>query len=132
MAQEIDSGMNLYEFNRVNMGKLPVLKTIEEFEGAKLVIENFINDKLGTYYMMLNHERKDFTLFNFLQGVIVDSKTETMINDVLECMDNRSLDIIDISPDEANMALEIWVKERQTEAVYMYLLFPYDFGVIEY
>lgn len=132
MAQEINSGMNLYEFNRVNMGKLPILETAEELEGAKIVIENFINDKLGTYYMMLNHERKDFTLFNFLQGVIIDSKIETMANDILECMDNRGLGIIDISPDEVNMSLEIWVKERQTDAVYMYLLFPYNFGVIEY
>jgi hypothetical protein len=41
-------------------------------------------------------------------------------------------EIIDIFEDETGEALEVWVKNLETEAVYMYLLFPYDSGVIEY
>jgi hypothetical protein len=132
MNKEIDSGVNMYDFNRVNMGRLPVLKTEEELNGAKQVIKNFINEKLAKYYMLLNHDNRYFTLFNFVNGVITDTKNKLMANDIIECMQNFGFGIIDIFEDETGEALEVWVKNLETEAVYMYLLFPYDFGVLEY
>jgi hypothetical protein len=132
MSKEIDSGVNMYEFNRINMGRLPVLKTEEELNGAKQVIKNFVNEKLANYYMLLNHDNRYFTLFNFKSGVISELKVNVMSDDVIECMQNFGFGIIDIFEDTTGEALEVWVKNLETEAVYMYLLFPYDFGVLEY
>ena len=63
---------------------------------------------------------------------VLSSKIELMGEDVIECLQNCNFGIIDIFEDEVGAALEIWVKDLETEAVYMYLLFPYDYGVIEY
>lgn len=130
MDKELDLGMNLYEFNRVNMGQLPILKTKEELNGAKNVIKTFLNNKNAKYYMLLNHDNRYFTLFNFQNKDI--NAINTMADDVIECMENCDFNIIDINLDASGSALEVWVKDKNTEAVYMYLLFPYDFGVIEY
>ena len=129
MSKEINSGLNMYEFNRMNMGKLPLL---EDLSGAKETIKSFISKKATQYYMLLNHDNRYFTLFNFSAGIVLSSKIELMGEDVIECLQNCNFGIIDIFEDEVGAALEIWVKDLETEAVYMYLLFPYDYGVIEY
>lgn len=132
MSKEVDMGINLYEFNKVNMGKLPVLLSKEEVEGAKTQLRKFIDETCSNYYMLLNHEKKDFTLFNFRNENITKFKINSMADDIVECMYNRGLVLIDVNTDEAGIAMEIWTKDRHTEAVYMYLLFPYNEGVIEY
>jgi hypothetical protein len=132
MSQELDTGINMYEFNRMNMGKLPVLKTEEEIEGAKTVIQNYLYENDATFYMMLNYDNRDFTLFNFFGGIINNAKVRLMSDDIIECMVNRGYNIIDINKDEVGTGLEIWVKDIDTEAVFMYILFPYDEGVITY
>ena len=132
MSKEIDSGIDMYSFNRVNMGQLPYLETEEEIEFAKIVIKNYINKTCGEFYMMLNHDLRDFTLFNFKNGVLTDVKIKVMIDDIIECMENRGFGLLDVGLDEVGLAVEIWVKNRETEAVYMFLLFPYDLGVIQY
>ena len=132
MNKEVDMGIDMYSFNRVNMGQLPYLETEEEIECAKRCLKNYINHTFSTYYMLLNHDNKDFTLFHFKNGVGNDTKINTMVNDIIECMENRGFGLLEINSDETGRAQEIWVKDKKTETVYMYLLFPYDMGVIEY
>ena len=130
--KNLDLGVNMYEFNKINVAKMPVLKTSSEIRGAKRVIKEFVNKKLAKYYMLLNHDNRYFTLFNFKDGVIFEEKVNTMANDIIECMENCGFGIVDISRDESEEALEVWVKDEENQTAYMYLLFPYDFGVIEY
>ena len=132
MNKEVDMGIDMYSFNRVNMGQLPYLETEEEIECAKQCLKNYINHTFSTYYMLLNHDNKDFTLFHFKNGVSSDIKINTMANDIIECMENRGFGLLEINSDETGSAQEVWVKDKKTETVYMYLLFPYDMGVIEY
>ena len=130
--KNLDLGVNMYEFNKINVAKMPVLKTSSEIRGAKRVVKEFVKEKLARYYMLLNHDNRYFTLFNFKDGVIFEEKVNTMANDVIECMENCGFGIVDISRDESEEALEVWVKDEENQTAYMYLLFPYDFGVIEY
>ena len=129
--KDINMEVNLYEFNRVNMGKLPLLKTKEEIDSAKKVIQTFIQNCDATYYMLLNHDNHYFTLFSFKS-----EKNETIIltmaQDVIDCLESCGLGVIDINLNETLDALEVWVKDLDKEVVYMYMLFPYDSGVIEY
>ena len=130
--KEIDTGVSLYDFNRANMGQFPILSTEEELNGAKNIILDFLCRDEMSYYMLLNHETRYFTLFEFSNGVKSDGRREAMANDVIECMLNCRYGILDICYDNAGTALEVWVKDLDTDTVYMYLLFPYDFGVIVY
>ena len=132
MNKEVDMGIDMYSFNRVNMGQLPYLETKDELESAKLFIKNYINKTCSEFYMMLNHDLRDFTLFNFKNGILTDIKINIMADDIIECMNNRGFGLLDVGLDEADAAIEIWVKDRETEAVHMFLLFPYDNGVIQY
>ena len=132
MTKDIETGVSMYDFNRANMGKLPLLDE-EGIEGAKNVVRKFLTRQTENfYYMLLNHENRYFTLFEFTHNIKSDDRINTMADDVIECMLNCGFGIIDINEDEIGMALEVWVKEIETEAVHMYLLFPYDFGVIKY
>ena len=133
MTKEIDAGISLYDLNRANMGQLPVLTTKEELEGAKKVIRDFLEeDQFAFYYMLLNHENRYFTLFEFTHDVKSDGRRAEMAEDVIICMQNCDFNIIDVNHNEYGNALEVWVKHKETDAVHMYLLFPYDFGVIKY
>lgn len=132
MEKEVDMGIDMYSFNRVNMGQLPYLETEEELDGAKTIIKNYINKTCNEFYMMLNHDLRDFTLFNFRNGLLNNTKIQVMANDIIECMQNRGFGLLDVNLDEAETAIEIWVKNKETEAVFMFLLFPYDMGVIQY
>jgi hypothetical protein len=132
MTKDIETGVSMYDFNRANMGKLPLLDE-EGIEGAKNVVRKFLTRQTENfYYMLLNHENRYFTLFEFTHNIKSDGRINTMADDVIECMLNCGFGIIDINEDEIGMALEVWVKDIETEAVHMYLLFPYDFGVIKY
>lgn len=132
MTKDIETGVSMYDFNRANMGKLPLLDE-EGIEGAKNVVRKFLTRQTENfYYMLLNHENRYFTLFEFTHNIKSDDRINTMADDVIECMLNCGFGIIDINEDEIGMALEVWVKDIETEAVHMYLLFPYDFGVIKY
>ena len=131
MSKEVDMGIDMYSFNRVNMGQLPYLETEEEINGAKNIIRNYLKTNASNYYMLLNHDNRDFTLFNFREN-ITGLKIDVMTNDIIECMENRGFGLLDVGLDEAGCAIEVWVKDRETETVYMYLLFPYENGVIEY
>lgn len=132
MTKDIETGVSMYDFNRANMGKLPLLDE-EGIEGAKNVVRKFLTRQAENfYYMLLNHENRYFTLFEFTHNIKSDGRINTMADDVIECMLNCGFGIIDINEDEIGMALEVWVKDIETEAVHMYLLFPYDFGVIKY
>lgn len=132
MNKEVDMGMNVYDFNRVNMGQLPYLETEEEIANAKKVLKNYINKTCCEFYMMLNHDLRDFTLFNFKNGILTEIKANIMADDVVKCMENRGYGLLDIELNEEGSAVEIWIKDRDTETVYMFLLFPYDIGVIQY
>lgn len=132
MSKEMQAGINLYEFNKINMGKLPILKTEEEILGAKSVVIKFLEENPATYYMLLNHENRYFTLFNFKSEGSKSNAKSVMAQDVIECMEYCGFDLIDICLDEDGYALEVWGKKQTEQEACMYLLFPYDSGVIEY
>lgn len=130
--KNLDVGVNMYEFNQVNMAKLPILKSNSELRHAKQTIKNFVENKAATYFMLLNHDLRYFTLFNFKNGILTEIKENIMAKDIIECIESLNLNLIDIFPDDSNNALEVWAKDQEEEIAHMFLLFPYDEGVLEY
>lgn len=89
-------------------------------------IKQFFLTKNDKYFMLLNRETYNFTLFNL--GMKDEITMKRIMQDLKECLQNRGRVI---SIDEADEAYEIWIAVDDDDDVLAYYLFPYDIGVIE-
>lgn len=93
-------------------------------------IKNFLKKTNNEYYMLLCHERRDYTLFDLGYEIYNTHKEKCQKTvDVLidECLQNRGeIRGIDITKDK--QAIEIWISIEDDS--YAYYFFPYDKGVI--
>lgn len=119
---------NLYEFNKNAMSQFEPMDAIKFNRMLNSVADTMIDacdncDK--HYWMLLCHDRRDFTLFN----IIAASALNSIINEIKPTLVNRGqiLDI-ELQPDGA---YEIWIRDPETKENFAYYLFPYDNGVIE-
>lgn len=119
---------NLYEFNKNAMSQFEPMDAIKFNRMLNSVADTMIDacdncDK--HYWMLLCHDRRDFTLFN----IIAASELNSIINEIKPTLINRGqiLDI-ELQPDGA---YEIWIRDFYTKENFAYYLFPYDNGVIE-
>lgn len=115
--------MNLYDANKQLMENEPPMDPImfnrKTYECAQAMID-------GKYWMLLCHERRDYTVFN-LQGEVT---VRNINKDLIDCLKNRGIVLaIDRQPDGA---YEIWIRDKKTKDNVIYYLFNYEFGVIEY
>ena len=78
------------------------------------------------YWMLLCHDRRDFTLFNIISA----SNVEYIVNELRPTLVNRGL-VLDIELQDDHSAYEIWIRDTETQENFAYYLFPYDNGVIE-
>lgn len=111
-------------------------------------VEEIINSYFGKrikdnqYFMLLNNELKDYTIFNnisykiayedkpFSVGVIAPKLIKKNADMLLLCLNNRGK-ILDILFDKDNNSLECWIKYNNDKKSHCYYLFPYDIGVEE-
>ena len=85
------------------------------------------------YYMLLNKETSDYTLFNFANK---SQKCIEFRNDLAECLLNRG-NVVSVERAPGEDAYEIWLKthpydDSEEEQVLCFYFFPYDLGVLEY
>lgn len=122
---EIGMG-TLYDMNKIAIINLPKLSN-KKFQKKMKEIENFFLSNPDKYFMLLNRETYNFTLFN------LGNKNETAIlltiTDLEECLNNRGK-VVSLEMDSMNN-YEIWIVNEDNEAL-VYYLFPYDLGVIEH
>lgn len=94
-------------------------------------IKNFLEKTNNEYYMLLCHERRDYTLFDLGYETYHAYKEKCKkAADVLvdECLKNRGeIRGIDITKDK--QAIEIWVSIEEDS--YVYYFFPYNEGVVD-
>lgn len=116
----------LYDMNKAAIVNMPSLTNKELNKNLKK-IKQFFLEKIDKYFMLLNRETYNFTLFNL--GNKNEIAMQQIINDFKECLDNRGR-VVSIEPDSAGN-YEIWIIDENEEAL-VYYLFPYDLGVIEH
>lgn len=116
----------LYDMNKAAIINMPSL-TNSEFKKNLKKIKQFFLDKTDKYFMLLNRETYNFTLFNL--GNKNEIAMKQTMDDFKECLDNRGR-IVSIELDSAGN-YEIWIVDDFNEAL-VYYLFPYDLGVIEH
>lgn len=126
---EISMG-TLYDANKDIMSKQEPISLREWSDKSKALVE-FCKDTQNQYYMLLNRETYNFTLFNFGSKNNHGSlNTKKLIYDELKiCLQNRG-DVLSIELTQQKDAYEIWIRDDE-QNILVYYFFPYDIGVIE-
>lgn len=88
-------------------------------------LQEWFNNEVINYAMMLCHELRDYTIFHLNNS---STSTYTASKEVFICCLNRG-DILGIDLTEDKQAYEIWL--RIGKEAYCYYLFPYDQAVID-
>lgn len=116
----------LYDLNKNLVQKN--ISALEEgvLNSKKEIVKNFLRDTKDTYYMLLCHEQRDYTVFKI--DTLEDSKYNEMISILIdECLKNRGI-IKSIELTKDKQAIEIWLMIE--EEAFVYYLFPYGEAVI--
>lgn len=114
---------NLYDMNKGIMKSQKPLSKTKLREAKDKIKLFFLTDK---YFMLLCHERRDYTIFNISkEDSSVEESAKILVD---ECLVNRG-EVLSIEKTEDDLAYEIWI--RNEEDIFCYYLFPYTQGVIE-
>ena len=119
----------LYDLNKQACAQL---KPLDKFllNGKKTVVIDFMNKTSNSYYMLLNKENADYTVFHLINK---EKSNRKEIANILidECCINRG-QVLSIEKTEDNSAIEIWIQTGETDnTVLCYYFFPYDPAIIE-
>ena len=118
------TGMTLYDLNKNLVSQLMPLDDTELYEAGENILA-FCEETRNKYYMLLCHELRYFTLFNYY--VVTDRPLPNVEEEVIACA--HDIGVI-VSVENKDEAIEIWVKAENDEVYVMYF-FPYDRGVIK-
>ena len=129
-TEEEKTHMNLgsvYDYNKSVYDNFQPLDRIMLNLGQNLV-NHFIEDTKNKYYMLLNKENADYTIFtvDYTKPAKRKSAAKILID---ECIYNRG-QAIDINLTEDKAAIEIWLRNAENENL-CYYFFPYDAAIIE-
>lgn len=124
---EINLG-NLYDFNKEAMKNEKPLDVIQfnlkTTEVAQDMWDN-MEDYGIQYWMLLCHDRRDYTVFNLIAAV----DNEPIVKELRPTLMNRGQILsIDKQPDDA---WEIWIRDNESNENFVYYLFKYYYGVVE-
>lgn len=121
---DINAG-NMYDYNKELVKNYEKPLNHVELAARQEAIEDFFENKVVKYAMLLCHEQRDYTLFNL-------KATSTAIHqaakEVILCCMNRG-EVVGIDKTDDGLAYEIWI--IIDDEAYCYYLFPYDQAVIE-
>ena len=103
----------LYDANKSIMSKQTPISEKEWSDKSKALVE-FCKKTQNQYYMLLNRETYNFTLFNFHSSNNHASlNTRKLIYDELKiCLQNRG-EVLSIELTEQENAYEIWIRDDE-------------------
>lgn len=119
----------LYNLNKDIMLKQEPISLKEWSDKSKEIVE-FCKKTQNQYYMLLNRETYNFTLFDFSSKNNHSSlNTRKLIyNELKICLLNRG-EVLSIELTQQEDAYEIWIRDDE-QNILVYYFFPYDNGVI--
>lgn len=129
---EVSMG-SLYDINKQLISNYAKMDD-EKIKDKLVLVKDWVSESIDQhYFMLLCHERRDYTLFNAQkteQGNYTINQLNMITNDLLECLQNRgSLLSMDLQEDNT---WEFWIKEPIDNKCYAYYFFPYGAAVLEY
>lgn len=100
----------------------------EGMKKAEGVLEDYFNfSSKAKYYMLLNHKKSYYTVFNITDSW--DQNFETFSSAVLSCASDLGK-IYSVARTEDNQAIEIWVCDED-DTIHCLYLFNYDKGIVK-
>ena len=114
--------VDLYELNKTLYKSMPEI-TFNELQKKKKEIVAWLDKTDNSYYMLLNRELADYTVFHYNKSAWLAPMEHDIVDVVCSRGKIKSVEIED-------SAIEFWVEDNK-DTVYMYAFFPYDVGVIE-
>lgn len=120
---EINGG-TLYEINQKLMANEKKMSGLDVIGKQKYIAKYFERQPLS-YFMLLCHDARDYTLFKLTKN---DSHTAAA-QELIDCLKNRGSILAIDKLDETN-SFEIWIRTDEDENL-CYYLFNYNEGVIE-
>lgn len=122
--------ISMYDFNKANMAQIKPLD-IESLK--KLCIDAMKEIAIGSFWMLLNRETYDYTVFVNEDTFTEERKGEILLTTLL----NRG-SVVDFTK-QPNGAYEIWIRVpvvnnatgEKAEADIVYYFFNYDMGIVE-
>lgn len=127
---ELDLGINLYEFNKQAMKNENPMDPILLNNRLKEIAKE-LRCNPDSYWMLLNNERKDYTVFHIKkENLILKWMTDALKSDLKETLQNRGqvLSVDKLEDDN----YEIWIRDQITNENFVYYLFNYTNAVLEY
>jgi len=118
-------GANLYEANKQLVIKNEKPLTHLELAARQEDIEDFFEEKVSEFAMLLCHDRRDYTIFQLTSSSTAE---HFAAREVLGCCTDRG-EILGIDKTDDGVAYEIWLKID--DEAFCYYLFPYDQAVIK-
>lgn len=120
--------MSLYDLNKNIISQLPPLEE-EDIERIKNEINIFDDNNKNLHYMLLCNELHYYTI---LTGVHIGAAEFSSLGSAIIGLINEMENEI-IAGDAFEGRYEIWLKNKDNpEEPHVYLLFPYDMGVVTY
>lgn len=77
------------------------------------------------YFMLLNNDRRDYTIFN-----VESHNYHNAYLGLMDCVNGRG-EVISVDYDHDNEYYEIWIRCHDTKQVTMYVVFPCNDFVID-
>lgn len=123
-VEKPDAKLNitLYELNKTLYKSMPDL-TFNEIQKKKIEVAYWVDFTFNKYYMLLNRELADYTLF------ALTDHGDDITDEIFDIAYNRGIAIKAVEVNKEEMWVQFWIKTK--DDVVMYALFPYGNGVIE-
>jgi hypothetical protein len=117
----------LYDLNKSMVEQSEKKLSTTALQNKKNEVVRFLASTDNQYYMLLCHEKRDYTIFRLTKKEL-ENRTE--ITNVLidECLINRG-DVKGIDLTQDGGAIEIWLSNEGESCAYYF--FPYDAALIE-
>lgn len=114
--------VDLYELNKTLYRSMPEIN-FNELQKKKKEIKEWIEKCGDQYFMLLNRELSDYTVFD------ICGEGDAVEREIVDIICSRgTIKSIEISEEE--MWIQFWIANKNKD-IYMYALFPYNSGVIK-
>ena len=119
----VDLGVTLYDLNKQAIAKEPPLDVIAFNIKIAEMVKELTNKK---YWMLLNKERADYSVF----VIEHPDKIRKLTEELSVTLTNRGQIISITKQEDEDNKYEIWIRDYNTRENFAYYLFDYTFGII--
>lgn len=121
--------LDLYSLNKNIIGQLQPMTHEDVCNKSNIIFDFFTNTAPNKHYMLLCKEYNYYTIFEAVMPENSYNYEEDFVDAVLSIVEEVGLVY---AIEEAESAVEFWIKPEKYDEPMVFILFPYDAGVVYY